>query len=262
MTNGRFDMRFLIKLALIALMVIALVMPGAAEAADSGAASKTVLITGANRGLGLEFARQYAKAGWSVIGTARTPEKASDLKALGVRIVQLDVADAESVARLAAGLKGHPVDLLINNAGMANRGATLEGLDFQSVERVLEVNTIGPMRVTQALLPNLRLGTTRQIVSISSDLGSIEKNSGGSYWGYRESKAALNMFTRSLAAELGKEGFICIVMSPGWVRTDMGGPEATLSPAESITGMRAVIGGLEPEDNGSFQKYDGTTVPW
>ena len=255
-------MRFLIKLTLIALMVIALVMPGAAEAADSGAASKTVLISGANRGLGLEFARQYAKAGWSVIGTARTPEKASDLKALGVRIVQLDVADAESVARLAAGLKDHPIDLLINNAGMANRGDQFETVDFESVERVLAVNTVGPMRVTQALLPNLRLGSTKQIVSISSGLGSIENNTGGNFIGYRESKAALNMFNRTLAAELSDEGFVCVVMSPGWVRTDMGGPEATLSPAESITGMRAVIDGLEPEDNGSFRKYDGSTVPW
>ena len=177
-------------------------------------------------------------------------------------VLQLDVADAASVERLAAGLKKRPIDLLINNAGMANRDATFEALDFDSVERVLAVNTIGPMRVTKALLPNLRLGSTKQIVSITSDLGSIENNKRGSFWGYRESKAALNMFSRTLAAELGDEGFICVVMSPGWVRTDMGGSEAPLSPAESITGMRAVIDGLEPEDNGSFRKYDGSTVPW
>jgi NAD(P)-dependent dehydrogenase (short-subunit alcohol dehydrogenase family) len=260
--NKRFDMQILVKLTLIGLMAIALFAPGAAEAADHSETSKTVLITGANRGLGLEFARQYAKAGWSVIGTARKPEKAADLKALGVRVMQLDVADEASVEQLATGLEKHPIDLLINNAGMANRGAEFETVDFDLLERVLSVNTVGPMRVTQALLPNLRLGSTKKIVNISSDLGSIEKNTGGNFIGYRESKAALNMFTRSMAAELGDEGFTCVVMSPGWVHTDMGGPEAPLSPAESITGMRAVIDGLKPEDSGSFQKYDGTTVPW
>ncbi len=262
MTSHRLNAQFHAKFQLIALMAVALVMPCAAEAANHGETSKTVLITGANRGLGLEFARQYAQAGWSVIGTARKPETAADLKALGVRVMQLDVADAASVGRLAADLEDHPIDLLINNAGMANRDADFPGLDFDSVERVLAVNSIGPMRVTQALLPNLQLGSTKKIVSISSDLGSIERNTGGGFWGYRESKAALNMFTRSLAAQLRDQGFICIVMSPGWVRTDMGGAEAPLSPAESITGMRSVIDGLEPEDTGSFQKYDGTAVPW
>jgi NAD(P)-dependent dehydrogenase (short-subunit alcohol dehydrogenase family) len=262
MTNNSSVTHLPITLTLTALTVVALFVPGAAEAADHNDASKTVLITGANRGLGLEFARQYEKAGWSVIGTARKPDTAADLKALGARVMQLDVADDASVKRLAASLENHPIDLLINNAGMANRGAEFETVDFDSVERVLAVNTVGPMRVTQALLPNLRLGSTKRIVNISSDLGSVEKNTGGNFIGYRESKAALNMFARSMAAELGDEGFICIVMSPGWVRTDMGGPEANLSPAESITGMRAVIDGLSPEDNGSFQKYDGTTVPW
>jgi len=258
----RSDLRIPGMLAVIATMVTSLMAPGLAMAADRDQAAKTILITGANRGLGLEFARQYAKAGWSVIGTARTPEKATDLMALGVRVMQLDVTDSASIQRLAAGLEGHPIDLLINNAGMANRATSFGSLDFDSVKRVLEVNTIGPMRVTQALLPSLRLGSTRQIVSISSDLGSIEKNTDGDFWGYRESKAALNMFNRTLAAELGDEGFICVVMSPGWVRTDMGGPEAPLSPADAITGIRSVIDGLEPGDNGSFRKYDGTTVPW
>lgn len=262
MTKRNTDRQFLKNLSLIAVMVLMPFVPGAAQAADHEEVSKTVLITGANRGLGLEFARQYAKAGWSVIGTARTPDKATELKALGVRVMQLDVADAASVERLAADLENQPIDVLLNNAGMANRGAEFETVDFESVEHVLAVNTVGPMRVTQALLTNLRLGSTKKIVSISSDLGSIEKNTGGGFIGYRESKAALNMFARSLAAELGDEGFTCIVMSPGWVRTDMGGPEAPLSPAESINGMRAVIDGLGSDDNGTFKKYDGTTVPW
>jgi NAD(P)-dependent dehydrogenase (short-subunit alcohol dehydrogenase family) len=156
-----------------------------------------------------------------------------------------------------------PIDLLINNAGMANRdGMSFETLSFDSVEQVLAVNAIGPMRVTRALLPNLRLGTTRQIVHISSGLGSIEENTGGGYYGYRESKAALIMFNRSLAADLEKEGFTCVVMSPGWVRTDMGGPEANLSPEESVTGMRKVIAALTPAASGTFQSWDGTIRAW
>ncbi len=225
--------------------------------------AKTVLITGANRGLGLEFARQYSAAGWEVIGTARKPATATDLKDLGVRVMQLDVADAQSVAALAKALEGEPVDLLINNAGMANRdGMDFETMDLDAVERVLAVNTIGPMRVTRALLPNLRAGNGKQIVHITSGLGSIEENTDGGYYGYRESKAALNMFNRSLAWKFKDEGFTCVVMSPGWVRTDMGGPEANLSPEESITGMRKVIAALTPGDTGTFQSWDGTIRAW
>jgi NAD(P)-dependent dehydrogenase (short-subunit alcohol dehydrogenase family) len=263
MTNTRSTTLVPTMLAAIALMVPAMLAAGTIGATERVTASQTVLITGANRGLGLEFARQYAEAGWSVIGTARTPDKATELKALGVRVMQLDVADAGSVERLATDLADLPIDLLVNNAGIANRdGMSFESLGFDGVERVLSVNTIGPMRVTRALLPNLRLGRAKQIVSITSGLGSIEENTSGGYYGYRESKAALNMFNRSLAAELGDEGFTCVVMSPGWVKTDMGGPDADLSPAESITGMRKVIAGLTPEDSGSFQRYDGTTMPW
>jgi len=252
-----------IVLAVVALVTAAVFSPGVAAANDADQTAKTVLITGANRGLGLEFARQYADAGWKVIGTARAPEKATELRELGVRVMQLDVTDAASVANLATALKDQPIDLLINNAGMANRdGMSFETLSFDGVEQVLAVNTIGPMRVTRALLPNLRLGSTKLIVSISSGLGSIADNTRGGYYGYRESKAALNMFNRSLAANLADEGFTCVVMSPGWVRTDMGGPEADLSPEESIAGMRSVIGGLAAKDNGTFQSWDGTIVAW
>jgi NAD(P)-dependent dehydrogenase (short-subunit alcohol dehydrogenase family) len=222
----------------------------------------TVLVTGANRGLGLEFARQYSQAGWKVIGTARNPETATELKALEVNVLQLDVANAESVAALARSLKGQPIDLLINNAGIFPRVSSLAEVDFDDVARTLEVNTVGPMRVTRALLPNLRAGKSRQIVNITSGLGSIENNTFGQYYGYRESKAALNMFTRTLALELKDEGITCIVMSPGWVRTDMGGPNANLSPNESITGMRKVIEDLTLADTGSYWNYDGTTLPW
>jgi NAD(P)-dependent dehydrogenase (short-subunit alcohol dehydrogenase family) len=222
----------------------------------------TVLITGANRGLGLEFAKQYSQDGWEVIGTARKPDAATELNALEVRVMQLDVADPGSIERLAKKLQEQPIDLLINNAGIFPRVDTLAEVDFDDVTRTLEVNTVGPMRVTRALLDNLRAGKAKQIVSITSGLGSIENNSFGQYYGYRESKAALNMFTRTLALELKGEGFTCIVMSPGWVRTDMGGPQANLSPEESITGMRKVIEKLTLADTGTYWNYDGTTLPW
>jgi NAD(P)-dependent dehydrogenase (short-subunit alcohol dehydrogenase family) len=235
--------------------------PAAAPAPAAG--ERTLLVTGANRGLGLEFARQYHAAGWTVIGTAREPDAATELKALGVRVEALDVASGESVAALAQRLKGVPIDLLINNAGVSSMGRKpLQELDLAEYERVLQVNAIGPVRVTQALLPNLRAGTGRKVVSISSSLGSITDNTGGGFWAYRESKAALDMFMRSLAAELKPEGFICIAMSPGWVKTDMGGPDADLTPEQSIAGMRRVIDGLKPEDTGRFFRHDGATVAW
>ncbi len=235
----------------------------AAPAAGDGA-KRTVLVTGANRGLGLEFAKQYHAAGWNVIATAREPKGADDLRAIGkdVRIEALDVANPASVAALAAALKDQPIDLLINNAGVSGGGGgALAEIKPDEYERVLQVNAIGPMRVTQALMPNLNAGKGKMIVSISSGLGSIA-NSNGGFYGYRESKAALNMFMRTLAAELKGDGFICIAMSPGWVKTDMGGPNAQLTPEQSITGMRKVMDGLKPQDSGKFWNHEGEIVPW
>jgi len=234
----------------------------AAPAPAAAAAKKTVLITGANRGLGLEFAKQYHAAGWNVIGTAREPDKATDLKALGVKIEALDVADQKSVDAFAARLKDQSIDLLINNAGVSGEGDKLADMPMAEYERVMNVNALGPVRVTKALLPNLKIGSGKTILSISSSLGSIEGAADGGFPAYRESKAALNMFMRSLAGELKGDGFICIPMSPGWVKTDMGGPNATLTPEESISGMRKVIDGLKPEDSGKFWRHDGTIVAW
>ena len=239
---------------------------GAAQSAPDKVASSseasTVLITGANRGLGLEFARQFHAAGYEVIATARKPEAADELNALGVRVEQLDVTDAESVAGLAERLGEMPLDILINNAGIGGARKSIEEIDFQAVERTIAVNTLGPMRVTQALIGNLRNGERKIIVNITSLMGSIERNTRGIGYGYRESKAALNMFTRSLANELKDENFRCIMMSPGWVKTDMGGPNARLTPAESIGGMISVINGLTAEDSGVFFNHDGEHLPW
>lgn len=222
----------------------------------------SVLITGANRGLGLEFARQYAADGWQVIGTARSPDKADELNALSVEVAQLDVANQASVDALVQSLEGRPIDLLINNAGIFPRVNKIEEVNFDDYSRTIAVNTLGPVRVTHALLPNLRRGNKKTIVNITSRLGSISLNDFGAFYGYRESKAALNMFTKTLAVELDSEGFTCLTIHPGWVKTDMGGPNASLTPEESIRGMRAVIQKLGPADTGTYWSYSGEQVPW
>ena len=245
------------------LMSLLLGAPLGTSAAESAATeSHTVLVTGANRGLGLEFARQYKEAGWQVIGTARNPDAAEELTALGARVMQLDVASQESIDNLAAALGDEPIDLLINNAGIFPRVGKIEEIDFEDYQRTLVVNTIGPVRVTRALLPNLRQGKLKIIAGLSSNLGSIAENERGNFYGYRESKAALNMFTKTLAAELGPEGFTCVVLTPGWVQTDMGGPSAPLQPADSIAGMKAVLDKVTPADNGTFWSYNGSQMPW
>jgi NAD(P)-dependent dehydrogenase (short-subunit alcohol dehydrogenase family) len=221
-----------------------------------------VLITGANRGIGLEFARQYREAGWQVIGTARKPDAATDLQELGARVLQLDVTDADSVARLAADLEGQPIDLLVNNAGILIPQDSLAETNIETAARMLDVNILGPIRVTQALLPNLSAGSGKTVVNISSGLGSVANNDSARFYGYRESKAALNMFSRSLGAEKRDEGFIVVAMDPGWVQTDMGGPNATLTVEQSVSGMRKVIGSLTMADTGTYRSHGGSVVPW
>lgn len=241
-------------------------MPGAhAQSPDIDADSPvapTVLITGANRGIGLELARQYSAEGWRVIGTTRRPDAAAELRALGAGVMQLDVTDQASVDQLARDLAGQPIDVLINSAGIQSLKWTVADIDIGEFERVLDVNTLGPIRVIRALLPNLRAGNGRKIINVTSNLGSIAGNTDGGFYGYRESKAALNMFTRSLAAELGPDRFICVALHPGWVQTDMGGPNAPLSVHESVLGMRSVIADLSPADNGTFWTYAGKQMAW
>jgi len=232
--------------------------PGVNATQDQG----TVLITGANRGIGLEFARQFRERGYDVIGTAREPEQAGELHQLGVQVEQLDVADDGSARSLAQRLQGRSIDILINNAGIIGQPArSFTDLDFDKMAYTYQVNALGPMRVTRALYDNLKQGKGRKIVNITSVMGSIEMNFGGGY-DYRASKVALNMLTNTLARELGKDGFISVVIHPGWVQTDMGGNSAPVTPEESIRGMIAVIDKLESESNGKFFEYTGKEMPW
>jgi len=219
------------------------------------------VVTGANRGIGLAFARELVELGQEVIGTARKPSEAKELVASGARVETLDVSDDASVAKLARSLRGEPLDVLINNAAVGDGVDSIRDLDFQNLARFFEVNTAGPLRLVKALLPNLEQGRRRTIVSLSSGLGSISQNKGG-WLEYRASKAALNMSTRTLAAELSSGKLIVIVLSPGWVRTDMGGAGATLTPQESVRAMLRVIEGLTPKDSGKCLDHRGREVAW
>lgn len=224
----------------------------------------TILITGAGRGLGLEFARQYAAADWTVLAGTRDPEAAEALLRTDgdVSAIPLDVADPASVAILAERLIGVPIDLLINNAGLYGpRGPALGAIDYDAWREVLEVNTLAPMRVAEAFIGHLRAGQGRKIVTVSSRMGSIEAGSGGEYI-YRSSKAAVNAVMRNLALDLAPEGFTVAVVHPGWVRTDMGGPSAAIDAEESVTGLKRVIDGLTPSDTGGFFDHDGSHIPW
>jgi NAD(P)-dependent dehydrogenase (short-subunit alcohol dehydrogenase family) len=244
---------------LTAVFLALLVLSGSPAVAGEGV---TVLVTGANRGIGLEYAKQFSAKGYTVIGTARKPGEADELDVVADRVEQLDVADPESVAALAKRLDGVAIDILINNAGIFERqDVTIDEVDFDMMERTYAVNTVGPLRVTKALLPNLRAGKSKIVISMSSGLGSIEK-SNGRWYAYRSSKTALNQINKIWSVELGPDGFIAVVLHPGWVRTDMGGPDATYSPEESVAGLIAVIEALDADDNGRFYDFKGEPIPW
>ena len=220
------------------------------------------VITGANRGIGLELVRQLAAGGSEVIATVRDPGSARELATMAVRIEALDTGDPVSVSAFAERLGDETVDVLINNAGISGHdGGRLADTDIEQLLDTFNVNSLGPMRVTQALLPNLRAGAGRTVVQMSSILGCIAE-AGAGLFGYRASKTALNMLNKALSVELAGEGFTCVAMHPGWVQTDMGGAGATLTPAESVAGMIAVIAGLDTGKNGTFIDYRGENLPW
>ena len=229
----------------------------------------TALITGANRGLGLEFARQYLADGWQVYAACRDPDSASELRRLAdasdnkLSILALDVTDPASVKAAAAELDGKAVDLLLNNAGvMGARGQTIGNIDYAAWAKVLDANTMGPMRVSEAFVDHVARSERKLIVTLTSGMGSLADNTSGGSIAYRSSKAAVNMIMRSLAIDLAPRGITCVVVNPGWVRTDMGGAHATLTPAESVTALRRLIETLGPAQSGKFFNYDGREYAW
>jgi NAD(P)-dependent dehydrogenase (short-subunit alcohol dehydrogenase family) len=219
----------------------------------------TILITGAGRGLGHELARQYAAQGWRVIGTVRS---ASAKLPAGVERQMADVTDRKQIAALGKGLRGVALDVLFCNAGISGkRGMALGSFDYDSWEEVLRVNLLGAAAVAEALLPNILAGERKVIAMMSSRLGSIAESSGMTL-PYATSKAALNMLVKGLAASLAAQGVIVVALSPGWVRTDMGGTSAPLAPEKSVAGLREVIAGLKQRDSGGFLSHDGSPIPW
>jgi NAD(P)-dependent dehydrogenase (short-subunit alcohol dehydrogenase family) len=215
-----------------------------------------VLITGANRGIGLEFARQYSQDGWDVIATAR--QSGGALDALGVRVEPLDLSDADAVAAFPAKLGGF-LDLFIANAG-TNQPMNTEGADnARKWQAMMMVNAIAPFQLGRALLPRMAGGG--KMIALSSGMGSIAENSGG-WIPYRTSKAALNMAWSCLALEARQRGVACVLFSPGWVKTRMGGAGAEITTQESVSAMRAHIERLTIDDTGKFMRRNGSELPW
>jgi NAD(P)-dependent dehydrogenase (short-subunit alcohol dehydrogenase family) len=213
------------------------------------------LITGANRGIGLEFARQYAADGWTVIAAARNPDAADELKRLGVEILPLDAADPASIGALAGRLCGRTIDVLIANAGVLPRG-----LDAQGWLNGFATNCIGPTLLAKGLKANMAAGG--KMIAITSRMGSIADNDSGGAIAYRSTKAALNAAWRSLSIDWRGDDVTLAMLHPGWVQTDMGGPGATIEPETSVSGMRKTIAGLSRDRSGSFLNHDGQELPW
>lgn len=225
----------------------------------------TVMITGANRGIGLKFAEVYAAEGAKVIATCRKPENAADLRALSgdIEVVGLDVADDAAVKDLAAAKAGHAIDVLINNAGVYGpRSYGIDAVDYQAWHQVFEVNCMAALRIAGAFQNHVASSGRKIIANITSKMGSIADNGSGGAYLYRSSKAALNAVTKSLAMDLKSRGIIAVVLHPGWVQTDMGGPNALIDTNTSVGGMKNTLDHLDMSQTGSFFDYDGSIIPW
>ena len=227
---------------------------------------ESVLITGVNRGIGLEFARQYAAAGWRVHACCRRPEAAAELDALkgpNVSVHRLDVADPASIASLAQELKGTALDLLLNNAGTYGPATTGFGhLQSEPWLDTFRVNSVAPLLMAQAFLEHLEAGRGRTIATLTSKMGSMGDNGSGGSYVYRSSKAALNAALKSLSLDLAPRSLKVLILHPGWVRTDMGGPNGLIDAEQSVRGLRQVIASAGAQQNGGFFNYDGTHIPW
>jgi len=231
---------------------------------------KTVLITGANRGIGFEFARQYVSVGWQVFACCRNPVAAESLNRLAaqfpdrISIHKLDVTDHAQIAQLAQALPVQAIDLLINNAGVypPDQGDQFGATDYAAWNYAFSVNTMAPLKMTEAFIQHIASSELKTLITITSKMGSIADNRGGGSYIYRSSKAAVNIVMKSLSIDLNARRITAVLLHPGWVRTDMGGPNGLISVEQSVTGMRRVIDSLSFEDSGKFFAFDGQIVPW
>ena len=223
----------------------------------------TLLITGANRGIGLALLRSFAADGWRIHACCRQPDKAKTLKAAegDIHLHRVDVTDGLRVAGLARELADEAIDVLINNAGIFGPRTGFAQTDYDDWLKVLAVNTLAPLRLVERFVEHVARSERKLVVNVSSRMGSISQNSGGAYI-YRSSKAALNAVTKGLSADLTGRGITVVAVHPGWVQTDMGGTGADIPVETSATGLRQVIDGLTPKDSGRFLNYDGEEIPW
>ena len=230
----------------------------------------TILLTGANRGLGLEFTRQYRDAGWqrNPVACCRAPDKATDLQTIAaasngrVSVHALEVTDHRRIEALAQELRNVAVDVLLNNAGIYGpRDGSFGHIDYRAWAEVFAVNVMAPMKMAECFVEHVARSERKIIACVTSLMGSVAQNSGGHY-PYRSSKAALNMVVRGLSIDLRPRKIIAVVVHPGWVQTDMGGAEAPMKAPDSIRGMRGVFDRLRLEDSGKFLSYDGSEIPW
>lgn len=231
--------------------------------------SSTYFITGCNRGLGLDFVRQLLARGQRVIATCRDIATSTDLTALTLKhsgqlsLVEMDVSDEASMREAVALLNDEAIDVFINNAGMYGpRDANFGNVDGPAMAEVLYTNAVAPVLLTQLLIDNVRKGSGKKLVFVSSKMGSIADNGRGGSYIYRSSKTALNSVVKSLALDLAPEGIATATLHPGWVRTDMGGPNGLIDAPESVSGMLNVIDGLSVANTGQFFNYDGATIAW
>lgn len=232
----------------------------------------TVFITGASRGLGLEFAKHYAADGWQVVATCRNPGQASDLQALAaqnpsVSVENMDVSDHEAVDRLAARMAGQTIDVLINNAGIASNDFSaqmLGGFDFDAWANLLRTNTFGPMKVSEAFMENVAKSSDGKISAVSSTVGSLSQMNDYPVYPYATSKAALNKAMRLMAQQLRDRNIAVICLCPGHAKTDMGlsADGASVEVADAVSGMRKQIDDLSMDTSGSFMRYNGETIAW
>lgn len=228
---------------------------------------KSVLVTGSNRGLGLEFCRQYLAEGWRVYATCRAPDQAQELQKLrgrsaNISLHPLDVGNRATIDQLAGQLPDIPLDLLINNAGVSVGDQLPFGsFAFDDWETVFRINTIGPVKMAEAFLEHLTRGTEKKLVNLSSMMGSITLGGGGAC-PYRASKAALNAAMNCLSGEFSSRGIAVYLLHPGWVATDMGTAAAPLSPRQSVANMRNVIASTTPGPGGRFFDHLGGKLPW
>jgi NAD(P)-dependent dehydrogenase (short-subunit alcohol dehydrogenase family) len=226
----------------------------------------TILITGTNRGIGLEFTRQYATDGWNVIACCRDPQSATALQALAnahqnIQITALDVADFAQIDAVALQLKNYKLDVLLNNAGVYP-DSSLGDIDYDDWAVAFKINTMAPLKMAEAFMPHVVASQLKKIATLSSKMGSIDDNSGGGSYIYRSSKTAINMVMKSLAIDIKPYDVAVVTLHPGWVQTDMGGPNGLINTQTSVEGLRKVITNLSLSNSGKFIAYDGKEIAW